>query len=141
MWSIYLSGRFEIRLRASSSISSRSPNRKASAGQALTHAGTAIFAPKELPSSALSLCPFLDKGSGCSDRSAQCVHFCILGASECHSAVGTPQGQAQMQYRHPMHLLASYVTEPSGCLFRAVVGQADAHAGSKQWRQRCMVKM
>jgi hypothetical protein len=36
-------------------------------------------------------------GTGCSMRSAQCVHFEIFGACEFHSEVGTSHGQASWQ--------------------------------------------
>ena len=77
-------------------------------------------------------------GTGCATRSAQCVHFEIFGASEFHSEVGTSQGHASWQYRQPMHLSSLYDTGPSSCRKSAVVGQAETHAGSRQWRQRCI---
>ena len=48
-----------------------------------------------------------DRDAAGSVRSAQCVHLSIFGASLSHSAVGTSQGQASMQYRQPMHLSTS----------------------------------
>ena len=62
---------------------------------------------KLLPSSSDSGFPLNAIGTGCSVRSAQCVHLSIFGASLSHSAVGTSQGHASMQYRQPMHLSTS----------------------------------
>src|SRR5262245_36103858 len=106
MWSTYLSGRAVIRLFASASISSRSPNRSASAGQALTQAGVEILSRNPLLSIWVSGAPLRAVATGWLTRSAQCVHFSILGARESHCAVGTSHGQASMQYRQPMHLSA-----------------------------------
>ena len=140
MWSTYFVGLPPIRLWASASISSRVPKWRQSAGQALTHAGVRMFSRKLLDSAGVSAVPLRETGAGWLVRSAQCVHFSIFGASLSHSAVGTPHGQARTQYRQPMHLSASYVVGPSGCRSSAVVGQADSHAGSRQWKHRRIVK-
>src|SRR4051812_5150555 len=83
-------------------------------------------------------CPLNATGGGCTARSAQCVHFEILGAREFHSAVGTSHGHASMQYRQPMQSSTLYDTGPSLCRYSAVVGHAETQAGSRQWRHRCM---
>src|SRR5262245_14198506 len=71
-------------------------------------------------------------------RSAQWVHFEILGAREFHSAVGTSHGHASMQYRQPIQSSALYDTGPSDWRYSAVVGHADTQAGCRQCRQRCI---
>ena len=86
-----------MRRWASVSISSRSPKTSASAGQALTQAGTAWSPRKFCDSGSVSGCPLREVGSGWLPRSAQWVHFWISGLSEFHSAVGTSQEQASMQ--------------------------------------------
>jgi hypothetical protein len=48
-------------------------------------------------SSPEAACPLNAIGTGCSTRSAQCVHFEIVGARVFQSAVGTSQGHASMQ--------------------------------------------
>ena len=140
MWSTYFVGLSAMRLCASARRSSRVPNFRQSAGHALTHAGVMIDSIHALVSSFVSAVPFRWSGAGWLVRSAQCVHFSIFGARLSHSAVGTPHGHAHTQYRQPMHLSASYVVGPSGCLSSAVVGQADSQAGSRQWKQRRIVK-
>ena len=99
-----------------------------------------IVSRKLLVSAFVRAVPLRETGAGWLVRSAQCVHFSIFGASLSHSAVGTPHGHARTQYRQPMHLSASYVVGPSGCRSSAVVGQADSHAGSRQWKHRRIVK-
>ena len=56
-----------------------------------------MLSMNRLPASLDSGFPLNATGTGCSARSAQCVHFEIFGASEFHSAVGTSQGQASTQ--------------------------------------------
>src|SRR5690349_6468787 len=116
-----------MRLRASASISSRVPYRRASAGQAFTQAGIAIVLANCLAPASSSGdvgLPLNDTAGGWRARSAQCVHFEIFGDREFHSAVGTSHGHASMQYRQPMQSSELYETGPSDCRYNAVVGHA-----------------
>src|SRR4030042_325190 len=85
IWSIYLSGFDSILFLASARSSSLSPNFKAPEGQAFTQAGS-------IP----AVCLLMQK-----------VHLRIQGNGLSHSKAGTPNGQATMQYRQPIHLPSS----------------------------------
>jgi hypothetical protein len=45
-----------------------------------------------------------------------------------------------MQYRQPMHLLASYTTGPSGVFVKAPTGHTEAQVGSLQCMQSFRLK-
>src|SRR5208337_3737657 len=103
-----------IRFFASSSDLSRSPNLVAPVGQASAHAVC-------LPSAT---------------RLLHMMHLRTPGTALFHSYLGTPKGQAAMQYRHPMQRLLSYVTGPSAVFFSAPTGQTEAQAGSSQFMHK-----
>src|SRR5262245_51824981 len=95
-------------------MSSRSPNEMAWVGHTWAHAGS-------LPTAM---------------RSAQNVHLWIAGTTRWKSNFGTTNGHACMQYRQPMQRHELKTTGPSGVFRSAVVGHAEAQAGSTQ----CMHK-
>src|SRR5665648_1266700 len=71
-------------------------------------------------------------------RSSQSVH--LLVTPKLSRNLGTPNGQAEVQYLHPMHLFRSSLTVPSSSLVMAPAGHTVMHVGSVQWKQARRVK-
>src|SRR5437667_12759406 len=109
----YLPGSAAMRFRASAMSASRSPKSVAPVGHASAHA---VCLPART-------------------RSGHMMHLRTRGIVFVHSYFGTPNGQATMQYRQPMHLSASYETGPSLCLTSAPTGQTETQVGSRQFMQ------
>src|SRR5476649_517432 len=93
----YLPGWARMRSFAFFKSVSRSPNSSAPAGHDFTQAGSELMAARSAASADARIWPLNSSGGAKAKRSWHMSHLEIFGASESHSAVGTPQGQAHMQ--------------------------------------------